>query len=248
MKSGTVLLKIYKNEKLDKILEQFSLKVLLYRQRLEFYLNHNYEGRYVMNNKFAKKLLAVTIAASMMVVPVVAGATDSTSGNSSSSETTATVEEVKAPQTANVVAGTKSTVAGAIYVNEATGLAVTTPASALAPAGATAFLKAYSVNAKSAPASAKVAADYVGAQGGKQVAFFNLELGYMQNKKFVRAAQDQTFDMVIGVKNAANSTLEGLQILPGGTALSLQDADTAANTFTATGLKAGLSAICVYSK
>ena len=214
-----------------------------------------------MNMKFAKKLLAVTLAASMMVVPMTAFASTgggedepttpaATVTESAGETTTATVVEVKNYETMSSVAGVKSTVGGAFAVKSANGLAVKTPAANIPVApGAKAFVKAYDVTAKNTPAAVAAADAFIAAQGGRRLAIFNFELGQMLNKKFTLLGQDVLFDLTVGVKGATpGKTLAGGQILPGGVINAVADADTNASTFTGVGLKGGLSCLFVYEK
>ena len=180
-----------------------------------------------MSIKALKRVLAVTMAASLLVVPVTAGATDSSS--SSSSETTVTTEEAAEVQTTStVVAGgtvVKNELPGAFVVAKSSpvsGVAVRQTASTIKQAAGlasnqTPFVKAYTVDNKKSPAvyaSFNAAAEQV---GGTVVGGINMDLGALTGGKFSEIPAGVSVPVTLGIKNFdANATYYVVKVLPGG--------------------------------
>ncbi len=180
-----------------------------------------------MSIKALKRVLAVTMAASLMVTPVIAGATDSSS--SSSSESTVTTAEASAVETTSSVAAggqvVKNELPGAFVVAKSSpvsGVAVRQTAgtirqSAGLASNQTPFVKAYTVDSKKSPAvyaSFNTAAAQV---GGTVVGGLNVDLGALTNGKFSELPAGVSVPVTIGVKNFdANATYYIVKVLPGG--------------------------------
>ena len=215
-----------------------------------------------MSIKLAKKLLAVTIAASMMVVPVVAGAASSqgsTSGNSSTTATTAATETTStAGRTvvsttvaeANTVAGVTSTVAGSYRVKTLNGFAVKTSeadlkAAAGLVAGEKPYVKAYDISAKNSPAAFASINAAAQALGGKVIGAINVDFGKLSNGKFAELDSSVKARTAVGIPGAkADKKYVVIKVLPGGATevLEVQDTVTSTLTFEITG---GLAAYAV---
>lgn len=201
-----------------------------------------------MNKKFAKKLLAVTIAASMLVVPVTAGATSpSKPAAPAAEETQVSVAEV--PSFAWIPAsGTATTINGAFAARSIKGMSIKTPVSAIGfPAGTRPFAKNYDITSKSAKEAFAALEAAMKAYGGTRfLAIFNFELGFFQGNQYALTTKDQTFDAVMGISGAKADKQRVAQAVPGGEVNVFEDQDTNASTVTANGLKGGLSAIGIF--
>ena len=178
----------------------------------------------VMSIKALKKVLAVTMAATMLVMPLTAGATDS----SSSSSTEATADAGAVQSTSQVVAG------GAVVKNELPGafqVAPTAPISGMAvtespaqikqeaglAANETPYVAAYTVDRKK---SAAVYASFDAAAasvGGTTLGGINVDLGKLTGGKFTQLPAGVSVPFTMGIKNYnPNLTYYVVKVLPGG--------------------------------
>lgn len=199
-----------------------------------------------MSIKLAKKLLAVTIAASMMVVPVVAGAASSqgsTSGNSSTTATTATSTAGRTVVSttvaeANTVAGVTSTTAGSYRVKTLNGFAVKTSeadlkAAAGLVAGEKPYVKAYDISAKNSPAAFASINAAAQALGGKVIGAINVDFGKLSSGKFAELDSSVKARTAVGIPGAkADKKYVVIKVLPGGATEVLEDQDTVTSTLT----------------
>lgn len=206
-----------------------------------------------MSIKSFKKVLAVTMAASMLVMPLTAGATDSAS--SSSSESTPVVEEVKS--TSQVVAGgevVKNELPGAFAIKAdapITGVAVKESAAQIKQeaglaANETPFVSVYSVDRKKSGAvyaSFDAAAASVGATtlGG-----INVDLGKLTGGKFTELPAGVSVPFTMGIKNYnPNLTYYVVKVLPGGAIEMVPvTVENGKITFNITGGLAGYGLLC----
>ena len=165
-----------------------------------------------MNNKLFRRLLAVTMVASLVIMPLTVGATDSPS--QSSEETTVTTEEAKVVETSSQVVSSdgtavKNELPGAFVIEKSspvTGIAVTeTPKQVQAAAGLAdnqkPFVKGYSLDRKKSDkafASFDAGAALV---GGKTLGGLNLDFGALTNGKFTELPEGVELPVTIGIKN-----------------------------------------------
>ncbi|SFC61548.1 hypothetical protein [Butyrivibrio sp. YAB3001] len=207
-----------------------------------------------MSIKFAKRILAITLAASMMVVPVVAGAT--TDEPTSTQEETTVVAAasagrqeaaaaVEAPT--NTVAGVVSTFAGSYRVKRLNGFAIRTSLAdfrtlAGLKAGQTPWVRAYDITAKTSPA-AFASIDAVVAQlGGKVVGAINVDLGILDGGKFAQLPNTVSARASVGIPGAnANKRYVVVAVYPGGETEVIEDLDTVLGTFSFN-IRGGLAA------
>ncbi|MBO6242109.1 MAG: hypothetical protein J6O61_14990 [Butyrivibrio sp.] len=180
-----------------------------------------------MNMKLAKKVLAVTMAASMIVMPLTVGATDS--AESSSSDTTVT-----AAQAGDVATTSQVVVGGQVVKNELPGafqIATSSPISGVAirqsadtikasaglASNQTPFTRVYSLDPKK---SAAVYASFNAATatyGGTVVAAINSDLGALTGGKFASLPEGVTVPVTLGIKNFdANATYYIVKVSKGG--------------------------------
>ena len=164
-----------------------------------------------MNMKLVKRVLAVTMAASMIVMPLTVGATDSAESSSSDTTVTATqAEEVST--TSQVVAGgtvVKNELPGAFQIapsSPISGIAVrqgadTIKASAGLSKNQTPFIRVYTLDpnkSKAVYASFNAAAEVY---GGSVVAAINSDLGALTGGKFESLPEGVSVPVTIGIKN-----------------------------------------------
>lgn len=219
-----------------------------------------------MKSKSIKKLLAVTLSATMlMAMSLTAAASSGSAGSagsagtsssvaessSSSSESSAPVEETAKIYSANAaikVAGTsvKTTIGGSYSVKTLQGAAVITPAAELQEklglkASQTPHIIVFDTDVKKSHLAmdcVKTAAD---ALGGKVVTALNITLGAKENGKLVTLSSGSV-GMVVGLpKNADTSkTYSVVCVQPGGVVTVLKDQDNSPATVTFE-VKAGLA-------
>lgn len=164
-----------------------------------------------MNMKLVKRVLAVTMAASLVVMPLTAGATDS--AQSSSSDTTVTAAQAEeVTTTSQVVAGgtvVKNELPGAFQIapsSPISGVAVrqsanTIKASAGLASNQTPFTRVYTLDpnkSKAVYASFNAAAEVY---GGSVVAAINSDLGALTGGKFTSLPEGVSVPVTIGIKN-----------------------------------------------
>ena len=164
-----------------------------------------------MNMKLVKRVLAVTMAASLVVMPLTAGATDS--AQSSSSDTTVTAAQAETVSTTSqVVAGgtvVKNELPGAFQIapsSPISGVAVrqsanTIKASAGLASNQTPFTRVYTLDpnkSKAVYASFNAAAEIY---GGSVVAAINSDLGALTDGKFTSLPEGVSVPVTIGIKN-----------------------------------------------
>ena len=198
-----------------------------------------------MSMKIVKRMLAVTLAATLMVAPAItAGATtDSSEASSSDSGSSSTTVEVVntdvTPSSTVAVAGTvlKSQINGAYAVKTLAGVAVRQGNDAIKAAAGlgkneTPFARVYDLTAKKSP---KVFDSFNGAAaaaGGTVLGAVNFDLGKMAGGKFAGLSADVSVPVTFGVKNANGRTLSVIKVAPGGATTILKDTDENPNTVT----------------
>jgi hypothetical protein len=172
-----------------------------------------------------RKVLAVTVAATMLAMPLTVGATDS--AESSSAQTTANVEEVKTTSQVVAPGGTviKNELPGAFQIQASapiTGMAVTVaPATIKQQAGLAAnetpFVSAYTVDRKK---SAAVYASFDAAAatvGGTTLGGINIDLGKLTGGKFTELPEGVSIPFSMGIKDYNPAlTYYVVKVLPGG--------------------------------
>ncbi len=203
------------------------------------------KGEKNMSMKFLKKILAVTLAASLMVASAVTAGAASTDSSSSGSESTAQSSENSSSSTAttstSTVAGVgTSTVGGAYSVKNLGGVAVREPATAIASkAGMTAnekpYVRAYDITAKQSPAAFVSINSAASSVGGTVVGAVNIDLGKLTGGKFTQLPDGVSVQTTIGIpggKVDSSKTYAIVKVLPGGATEIIADQDTNPNTVT----------------
>jgi hypothetical protein len=172
----------------------------------------------IMNIKFARRILSLTLAACLMAAPLTVGATDTPSQGSTttSPETSqqATEEEVVTiPTSMDVVDGTEvipNKLPGAFWVPSSdpaieaicfreTPAAISSKASLAA--GARPFSRVYSIyRSKSTGAYACFDAA-AKALGGKTIGGFNVDFGYLANGQYTKLPEGVTTTVTIKIKD-----------------------------------------------
>jgi len=182
-----------------------------------------------MNMKLARRVLAVTMAASLLVVPFTVGATD-TPSQSSTSETKqeATVAEVATvPTTSQVNDGgkvIKNEIPGAFLITANdpafSGVAFTeTGASVASKAGVSGKVFSHTYTLTRAKSGAAFASfDSAAASvGGKVVGGLNIDLGAISNGRFTSLPAGVKTTVSIKIKNAVpGATYYIARVTPGG--------------------------------
>ena len=170
------------------------------------------KGRaFVMSIKTFKRILAVTMAASVLAMPLTVGATDS--ADSTRSDSSVTRQEAASVQTTSEVS-----VNGSVVQNELPGIFEITasPAvSGIAVRGTAAQIKqkaglagnespivrAYSVERKKSPAVYKSFDAAASIVGGKLVGGINVDLGKVAEGKYSKLPREVSVPATIGIKN-----------------------------------------------
>lgn len=210
-----------------------------------------------------KRILAVVLATTMVMASAltVCATTTSTSGagstgSSSSSSESATVApaEVKAANAVMEIAGSnvKTTIAGGYAAKKVEGVAITTPVADVKAklglkSGQTPYVMIYDTDAK----KSHLAMDCVNAAaesiGAAFVAAINVDLGAIENGKFV-SLKDGSIAMVVGIpKVDVTKTYSMVCVQPGGVVTILDDLDTDPKTVTFE-VKAGLGTYAIVAK
>lgn len=210
-----------------------------------------------------KRILAVVLATTMVMASAltVCATTTSTSGagstgSSSSSSESATVApaEVKVANAVMEIAGSnvKTTIAGGYAAKKVEGVAIITPAADVKAklglkSGQTPYVMIYDTDAK----KSHLAMDCVNAAaesiGAAFVAAINVDLGAIENGKFV-SLKDGSIAMVVGIpKVDVTKTYSMVCVQPGGVVTILDDLDTDPKTVTFE-VKAGLGTYAIVAK
>lgn len=164
-----------------------------------------------MNMKIARRLLAVTMAASLVVMPLTVGATDA--GGSSSSETSVTTEEA-----AEVVTETQVALGGEVVKNDLPGAFAlkTNPAfvgfaakvskeqaKAAAGLGAnqTPFMRVYTIDRKKSNLAFQSFDAAAALVGGTVLGGINLDYGALTGGKFTELPEGVELPVSMGIKN-----------------------------------------------
>ncbi len=195
-----------------------------------------------MNMKFLKRVLAVTLAASLMVAPVItAGATTNSSSSSSSDDGTAAVVETEVKSVGTVSVGgvvLKSDVPGAYLVKTLAGLAVrqsaaTIKAAAGLAANESVFVRAYDITAAKSPAAFASGNAAAAALGGVVKGALNIDLGKLTAGKNFSTLNGVAVPATFGVRNVTpGHRLVVVRVVPGGAIEVLEDQDENPNTVT----------------
>ena len=195
-----------------------------------------------MNMKFLKRVLAVTLAASLMVAPALtAGATTNSSAPSSSDGGSTPAPTVTYETTGKVsVAGANITsdVAGVYSVKTLAGVALRESAATIkSEAGLAAnesvFVKAFDISAAKAPKAYDSANSVIAAIGGTLKGAVNIDLGKLTNGKGFTTLSGLSVPATFGVKNVTpGKKLVVVHVLPGGATEVLEDLDENPNTVT----------------
>lgn len=224
-----------------------------------------------MKSKNVKRLLAATLAATMMMASALTAAAASGGSSGSSEKKAEAVEEaVEASvetlsstpnlqvQSANAkisVAGTevKSTVAGAVAVQDVQGVAVNTPAADVkANLGLTdkqtPYIMAFDTDAKKSSQAVACVNAAAEALGGTTVATLNVDLAAKENGKLVTLSTGSV-GMVVGLPKGADTdkTYSIACVQPGGVVTILKDTDNSPATVTFE-VKAGLGTYGIIAK
>lgn len=219
-----------------------------------------------------KKILAATLAATMVMASAMtvcattgtagsgsSSSSESASSESASSESAASVTEAeKAALAANAtvsVAGrnVKTTVAGVYAARTVQGCAITTDlatvkANLSLEAGQTPKVVIYDTDAKKSYLAIACVDAAAEALGANVVASLNIDLGAIQNGKWVTLSNGNVA-MAVGLPKTADTTkvYSVVCVQPGGTVTVLEDQDANPNTVTFE-IKAGLGTYAVVAK
>jgi hypothetical protein len=187
----------------------------------------------------------------------ITSSTTSTSTSNAYSEILSVDEtKVVASNAAITVAGKNvtTTVAGAYLTNKVNGVAVVTPAAELAEnlnlaAGQKAYVMVYDFDQKKSNLAMNSINGAAQALGAEFITAINVNLGAMQNGKFVKLA-DGSVNMVVGLPKTAidpTKTYSVACVQPGGAVTIYQDLDNDPQTLTFN-VKAGLGAYAILAK
>lgn len=201
-----------------------------------------------MNMKLVKRVLAMTLAASLMVAPALtAGAASTDSSSSSESESTSTDSSstsdsatVAVASTSSVVGVGNSSVAGAYSVKTLAGVAVRESANTIASkaglaANEKAYVRVYDITAKQSPAAFNSINAAAASVGGTVIGAVNIDFGKLVGAKFSQLPAGVSVPTTIGIPSAkvhANKTQAVVKVLPLGAVEILKDQDTNLSTVT----------------
>ena len=180
-----------------------------------------------MNIKVAKKLLAVTLAASMVVMPLTVGATDSSDESTEETEVTEEVFEEVEPTSVVAVGGEviKNDRPGAFVIAKdapIAGVAIqVTPAALKAQAGLAAnetpFARVYTVRRAKSPAVYASFDAAAQALGGTVLGGLNVDLVALTAGKVSSISEGVSVPVSMAIKNYnPNLTYYVVKVLPGG--------------------------------
>ena len=207
-----------------------------------------------MNFKFAKRLLAAAMCASIALTPMTAFATGGSgsssdflfffggSGSSSSSSSSSTPAAAANVQTTGKVtvggAGITSTVKGGYSVNTLAGFAITSDAGSISAAyglsgSETPYVMAYDINAKTAPNAWACIETTAAAAGARVIGAINVDLGKRTGGKFERLPGGAGVRACIGIPGTVDPNLNYaiIRVVPGSITI-LPDLDS--NPYTVT--------------
>ncbi len=202
----------------------------------------------MMKASIIKKMMTGALAAALVMAPVMSvsattdgGSTESRAEESVSSGSSGEVSTVAEVPDTSVVAGTRTTTAGAYLATGVNGTAVTSGLDAIASGyGLASNEKAYSkfsnLDAKKSPL-AKAAIDQAAASQGAEVGpMLNIELGKMSGGKYSLLASDgPAIRIAVGIpRNFVNAdyTYAMVCVRAGGVVSILPDVDSNPNTIT----------------
>ena len=195
-----------------------------------------------MNMKFLKRVLAVTLAASLMVAPALtAGATTNSSEPSSSTGDGTPAPTVTYETTGKVSAGgtvVTSDVPGVYSVRILGGVALRKSAKEIKAdanlaANESVFVKAYDITPAKAPKAFASANEVIAAMGGTLKGALNLDLGKLTDGKNFTTLNGVAVPATFGVKNVTpGKKLVVVHVIPGGEVEVLADLDNNPNTVT----------------
>lgn len=151
-----------------------------------------------------KRALATVLAVATVAAPSLGAMAATTTNNA----TTAVETVVEAPQTASVVAGIKSTVAGSYNVKSLGGVAVVTPVAALKTAAGIAAnetprIAAYDVTAKKNPASSAMLDAIAASQNAAVISKVELDFSKISAGKIVALNNGVAIEMRLALPKSA---------------------------------------------
>ena len=200
-----------------------------------------------MNMKLVKRVLAMTLAASLMVAPALTeGAASTDSSSSSESESTSTDSsstsdsDTAVASTSSVAGVGNSSVAGAYSVKTLAGVAVRESANTIASkaglaANEKAYVRVYDITAKQSPAAFNSINAAAASVGGTVIGAVNIDFGKLVGAKFSQLPAGVSVQTTIGIPSAkvhANKTQAVVKVLPLGAVEILKDQDTNLSTVT----------------
>ena len=175
----------------------------------------------VMNMKFVKKILAVTLAASLMIMPAVtAGAASTDSSEPSSSESTSTSESSGSSDSGSSTAATpavastssvpgvgKSGVGGSYSLKTLPGVAVKLTGAEIAKqanlaSNAVVSVRVYEISPAGSPLAFKSINNAIAGVGGTFIAALNFDFGQKVGAKFQNLPEDVEVPVAFGVPKA----------------------------------------------
>ncbi|MBR4667561.1 MAG: hypothetical protein IKO76_02250 [Butyrivibrio sp.] len=201
-----------------------------------------------MNMKFLKRVLAVTLAASLMVAPVITAGATTNSSEPAATSSTSTASQESTPATNPDVktvgsfsvpgANLTSDVPGSYLIKTIAGIAVrqsaaTIKAAAGLAANESVFVRAYDITAAKAPAAFASANFAATALGGTIKGALNIDLGKLTAGKNFTTLNGVAVPCTFGLRNVtAGKRLVVIRVLPGGAVEVLEDQDENPNTVT----------------
>ena len=201
-----------------------------------------------MNMKFLKRVLAVTLAASLMVAPVITAGATTNSSEPAATSSTSTASQESTPVTNPDVktvgsfsvpgANLTSDVPGSYLIKTIAGIAVrqsaaTIKAAAGLAANESVFVRAYDITAAKAPAAFASANFAATALGGTIKGALNIDLGKLTAGKNFTTLNGVAVPCTFGLRNVtAGKRLVVIRVLPGGAVEVLEDQDENPNTVT----------------
>ncbi len=198
----------------------------------------------VMNMKFVKKILAVTLAASLMVAPAVTAGATTGSSEPSSSESTSTSESSGSSDSESSTAATpavastssvpgvgKSGVGGSYSLKTIPGAAVKLTGAEIAKqanlaSNAVVSVRVYEISPAGSPLAFKSINNAIAGVGGTYIAALNFDFGQKLGAKFQNLPEDVEVPVAFGVPKAYQGKKIGIvQIGKLGATKILEDQD-----------------------
>lgn len=206
-----------------------------------------------MNVKFTKRILTGALAVALVMAPSVGAYATTNPPSAPTTDTEYVVDTFKEVKTTSSVAGVKSEVAGAYFLQKDVAVAITTNAAAIAEGysfakGETPYAKVFDMDVKKSD-KAKASLDGVAlAYGGKNVAYIDMEIGKMSNGHYTLLPNGAGIAATFSIPKTAveaGAKYAVVRVVAGGEFTLLEDTDSNPETvsFVTTGGKAAYSIV-----